>query len=183
VHLGRVFAASSGASQSHTSKCKAVASSRACPEHAGSAYAPRNSRTFEGSVITSYGRRLVIDANFETTVGVVCQAIREEGLQALAQTDVREHFRTRLTRDLRRYVLIDGWSPDLAFETIHLDLEAGPMFPTRFLIYELADGETVVTATEPMAPVADEPVGANPPLPLHGSRIRSASALHTSSTG
>ena len=106
--------------------------------------------------MTSYGRRLVIDANFEATVGVVCQAIREAGLQALAQTDVRQHFRTHLAHDLRRYMLIDAWSPDLAFETIHLDLEAGPMFPTRFLVYELGDGETVVTATEPMAPVADE---------------------------
>ena len=107
--------------------------------------------------MTNYGRRLVIDANFEGTVGVVCQAIRDEGLQALAQTDLCQHFWSHLSRDLRRYTLIDAWSPDLAFEAVHLDLEAGTMFPTRFAIYELADGETVVTATEPMAPLADEP--------------------------
>jgi len=75
----------------------------------------------------------------------------------VGRTDLRVHFWRYLGRDLRRYVLFEAWSPDLAFEAIHLDLEAGTTFPTRFAIYELADGETVVTATEPMAPLADEP--------------------------
>jgi hypothetical protein len=30
------------------------------------------------------------------------------------------------------------------------------VFPTRFAVYELADGETAVAATAPMAPLADE---------------------------
>jgi len=107
--------------------------------------------------MTNYGRRLVIDANFRTTVGAVRRAIRDEGLQIVGRKDLRVHFWKYLSRGLRHYVLFEAWSPDLAFEAIHLDLEAGTTFPTRFAIYELADGETVVTATEPMAPLADEP--------------------------
>lgn len=107
--------------------------------------------------MTNYGRRLVIDSSFEATVGLVCRAIRDGGLQVVARTDLREHFWKHLSRGVRQYVLIDAWSPDLAFEAIHLDLEAATVFPARLAIYELADGETVVTATEPMAPLADEP--------------------------
>ena len=107
--------------------------------------------------MTNYGRRLALDANFETTVGLVCAAIRDEGLQTLARTDVREHFWRHLRRGVRHCMLIDAWSPDLAFEAIHLDVEAGTTFRTTFVIYELPDGKTVVTATEPMAPLADEP--------------------------
>ena len=107
--------------------------------------------------MTNYGRRLVFDANFETTVGLVCGAIRDEGLQTLTRTDVREHFWRHLSRGIRHCMLIDAWSPDLALEAVQLDLEAGTTFPTRFVIYERPDGKTVVTATEPMAPLADEP--------------------------
>jgi uncharacterized protein (DUF302 family) len=103
-----------------------------------------------------YRRRLVIDADFETTVGGVCRAIREEGLQVLARTDVREHFWRHLSREFRQYALIEAWSPDSAFDALQHDLDVSTVLPTRFAIYELADGETVVVATAPMAPLADE---------------------------
>jgi uncharacterized protein (DUF302 family) len=106
--------------------------------------------------MSDYGRRLVIDADFETTVGAVCRAIRDEGLQVLARTDVREHFWRHLSRDFRHYALIDAWSPDLALEALQQDLAVGAILPTRFAVYELADGETAVVATEAMAPSADE---------------------------
>jgi uncharacterized protein (DUF302 family) len=106
--------------------------------------------------MSDYGRRLVIDTDFESTVGAVCRAIRDEGLQVLARTDIREHFWRHLSRDFRQYALIEAWSPDSAFDALQHDLDVSTVFPTRFAVYELADGETVVAATAPMAPVADE---------------------------
>jgi len=103
-----------------------------------------------------YDRRLVIDADFESTVGVVCRAIRNERLQVLARTDVREHFWRHLSHDFRQYALIEAWSPDSAFDALQRDLDVSTVFPTRFAVYELADGQTVVVATAPMAPLADE---------------------------
>jgi uncharacterized protein (DUF302 family) len=106
--------------------------------------------------MSDYGWRLVIDADFESTVGAVCRAIRDEGLQVLARTDVREHFWRHLSRDFRRYALIEAWSPDSAFDALQRDLDVSTVFPTRFAVYELADGGTAVAATAPMAPLADE---------------------------
>ncbi len=106
--------------------------------------------------MSDYGRRLVIDADFESTVGAVCRAIRDEGLQVLAHTDVREHFWRHLSRDFRHYALIEAWSPDSAFDALQRDPDASTVFPTRFAVYELADGGTAVAATAPMAPLADE---------------------------
>jgi uncharacterized protein (DUF302 family) len=103
-----------------------------------------------------YGRRIVIDAEFETALGAVCRALREEGLHTLARVDVREHFWRELSRDFRHYMLIDAWSPDLAFEALRHDLEAGTILPTTFAVYELSDGETAVVANEPVSPQADE---------------------------
>src|SRR5689334_9762817 len=106
--------------------------------------------------MSDYGRRLIIDADFESTIAAVCWAIYDEGLQILARTDVREHFRRHLRRDFRKYALIDAWSPDAAFDALQLDLDVSTMFPTRFAVYELRDGITVVAVTAPLAPLADE---------------------------
>jgi uncharacterized protein (DUF302 family) len=51
--------------------------------------------------MTTYSRRLVIEADFETAVGDVSRALREQGLQVVARIDVRDHF-WRHGRDLRR---------------------------------------------------------------------------------
>jgi len=107
--------------------------------------------------MSDYGRRIVIDSGFETAIGEANRAIRDEGMQTIARVDVRGSFQRDLGRDFRRYVLLEAWSPDLAFEGLRMDLDAGAIFPATFAIYELADGETAIMAKEPLAPVAVQP--------------------------
>jgi len=103
-----------------------------------------------------YARRIVIDSPFETVLVEVNRAIRAEGLDSLARIDVREYFRRSLRHDFRRYVLIEAWSPALALEAFQRTLDIGTMLPTTFVVYELADGETVVVAQAPLAPLTAE---------------------------
>ncbi len=107
--------------------------------------------------MTEYGRRIVVDLGFEATLGETARALRDEGLQTLAQIDVREHFRRELAHDFRGYYVADVWSPRLAFAALVHDLDAGPILPTRLAIYELADGGTAVVAAEPLAPMMTDP--------------------------
>jgi uncharacterized protein (DUF302 family) len=95
-----------------------------------------------------YGRRIVLDLGFEAVLREASGAIRAEGLQTIARIDVREEFRRELGHDFRQYFLLEAWSPELAFEALRYNLEAGAIFPTAFAIYELADGETAVVAKE-----------------------------------
>lgn len=104
--------------------------------------------------MNDYGRRIVLDLGFEAVLGEVSRAIREEGLQMIARVDIRDHFWRHLGHDFRQYFLLDAWSPEFAFEALRHNLEAGTMFPTTFAIYELADGETVVVAKEPLSSLA-----------------------------
>jgi len=106
--------------------------------------------------MSDYGRRIVIDSSFETVLAEVSRAIRDEGLERLARIDLRDHFRRSLHRDCRRYVLIEAWSPALALEAFRRTLDIGTMVTTTFGVYELADGETIVVAQEPLAPLAAE---------------------------
>jgi len=107
--------------------------------------------------MTEYGRRIVVDLDFEATVGETARALRDEGMQTIARIEVRDHFRRELGHDFRGYCVVDVWSPRLAFAALVHDLDAGPILPTRVAIYELADGETAVVAAEPLAPMMTDP--------------------------
>jgi uncharacterized protein (DUF302 family) len=107
--------------------------------------------------MTEYGRRIVVDLDFEAALGVTARALRNEGLRTIARIDVRDHVRRELAHDFRRYHVVDVWSPRLAFAALVHDLDAGPILPTRLAIYELADGGTAVVAAEPLAPMMTDP--------------------------
>ena len=104
--------------------------------------------------MSDYGRRIVVDLPFEEAVAVVRRAVQEQGLDVIAGVDVRDRFRRQLAHDFRQYFLFDAWSPELAFEALRQDLDAGTILPTTIVIYELADGETAVSAREPLLPLA-----------------------------
>ena len=94
------------------------------------------------------GRRVLIDLPFEAAVGATTAAIHREGWTILARVDVREQFKTELQHRFRQYELLEAWDPEVAFEEIRRDLDAGADVPVRFAVYERADGETAVTVDE-----------------------------------
>jgi uncharacterized protein (DUF302 family) len=98
------------------------------------------------------GRRVLIDLPFEAAVGEATRAIQLEGLTVIARIDVRDHFKSELHHEFRQYMLLEAWVPALAFEEIKADLDGGARAPIRFAVYELADGETVVTVDDRSAP-------------------------------
>jgi uncharacterized protein (DUF302 family) len=102
-------------------------------------------------------RHMVVDADFDRVILDVLRAFRNEGLEIVARIDVREHCKRTLGREFRRHLIFDVWSPDLGVEAVRQDLETGTFMMTRFVIYELADGETAVTATEGLWWLASDP--------------------------
>jgi uncharacterized protein (DUF302 family) len=125
-----------------------------------------------------YSRHIVIDADFDRVVVDMLKALRDEGLEIVARLDVREHFEKLLGRDFRRHLVFEVWSPDLALNAIRQDLEAGASIMTRFVVYELADGETVVATTEGLSPlIADQAYRArHPGLAVLADRERERAA-------
>ena len=106
--------------------------------------------------MSDYGRKIVVDAEFEDVVNALNSAICAEGLQQLAHVDVRDHFAREQSHDFRRYVLVYGWSPELAIEALRHNLDAGTMLAVAFAVYELGDGESVVVGNPPLSAFADD---------------------------
>lgn len=105
--------------------------------------------------MTDYGRRIVVDQEFEAALGEVTHAIRQEGMEIIARIDVRDHFWRDVALDFRRYFLLEAWSPAPALAALRQNLDVGAILPTTFGVYELADGETGVVAREPLWPLSE----------------------------
>ena len=103
-----------------------------------------------------YGRRLVVDANFDSTLREVMRGMQLEGLDIITRFDLREYLQRHLHRECRRYAPLQAASPELMLQVLHTSLEAGCFLPITITIFELADGETAVEVTEPFAPVISD---------------------------
>ena len=103
-----------------------------------------------------YGRRLIVDLSFDRTVVEAVRALHDEGLDVVGRFDVRDYVLHRLHHDFRRYVLLQALPSRLMLEALRQDLDVGTILPATVAIYELADGETAVVASEPFAPVLSD---------------------------
>ena len=103
-----------------------------------------------------FGRRIRLDMPFESALGELSRAIRDEGLDVIARIDVREQF-WHLHRNSPPYVLVEAWSPELAYQALQEDPAAGTILPTTFAVYELPDRTTAVVTKEPLSPSGSEP--------------------------
>jgi uncharacterized protein (DUF302 family) len=100
-----------------------------------------------------YGRRIILDIPFDLAVAETSQVLREEGLDIVARVDVRDYLLRTLHHECRRYVLLEALAPDLTLDALQHDPGVGPLLPVAVGVYELADGETAVVASAPLAPV------------------------------
>jgi len=123
-------------------------------------------------MMDDYGRRVVLDVPFELAVAETSQVLRAEGFDLVGRLDVRDYLERTLRHECRQYVLLEALAPELTLQALQHDPAIGPLLPVMIGIYELADGETAVVASPPLAPVLSD-FGwraATPALPTIGDR-------------
>lgn len=103
-----------------------------------------------------WGRRVVLDLDFDQVIVAVRQELQREGFELLGQLDVHDAVRRTLKADLRRYAILSVWHPSLAFDALRENLEIGVELPVNVAIYELADEETAITVAEPFPSLSSD---------------------------
>ena len=107
--------------------------------------------------MTRYGRKVVVHSDFETALGAVCQALREEGFQVVARIDLRDHFWRHAGKAFGPYVLMHAWSPELALAALRLNEDVSTCLATTFAVYKETDRTSVVLMRDPFSPMIEEP--------------------------
>lgn len=115
-----------------------------------------------------YYFKTTIDVPFDQAVEKAREALGREGFGVLTEIDVKATIKKKLDEEFRPYVILGSCNPRLAFKTLKAEEQIGLMLPCNVVVQETADGQSVVSAINPL--VAMESVG-NPDLEPIASEV------------
>jgi len=98
----------------------------------------------------NYGFVKELDTDFESTVGMVRERLREAGFGVLTTIDVKEKFAEKLGIDVENYIILGACDPTSAQKAICAEQNIGLMLPCNVIVYEYC-GRVTVGAVRPTA--------------------------------
>lgn len=88
---------------------------------------------------------------FDDAVGRTRDALAAEGFGVITEIDVQKTLKTKIGVDFRRYLILGACNPTLAYEALKLEANVGAMLPCNVVVQETVDGQTEVSAIDPVA--------------------------------
>lgn len=107
---------------------------------------------------TAYGLVVETPKSYEETLGIVREALKEQGFGVITEIDVKQTVKEKLGIDFGRYIILGACNPQLAHQALQADIEIGLLLPCNVVVRE-KDGGSVVSALDPrtMAEVSRNP--------------------------
>ena len=99
---------------------------------------------------SQYGFSKTLTISYDTAVSKVTDALKNEGFGILTEIDIRETLKKKLNIDFRKYKILGACNPQLAYKALSQETELGVFLPCNVIVYENDEGQTVVTAVNPM---------------------------------
>jgi uncharacterized protein (DUF302 family)/nucleotide-binding universal stress UspA family protein len=100
---------------------------------------------------TTFGLRVRPRLDFTSALERTQAALKAEGFGVITTIDMKQALEEKVGRDIRPYTILGACNPQLASRALDAEAEIGLLLPCNVVVYEAADGGTVVAA---MAPVA-----------------------------
>jgi uncharacterized protein (DUF302 family) len=97
-----------------------------------------------------YGIRTVFDGSMQEAEAAVTEALKEVGFGVLTRIDVAETLKKKIDLDRRPYVILGACNPRYAAHAIEHEEEIGLLLPCNVIVYQDEQGQTVVSAIEPL---------------------------------
>lgn len=98
----------------------------------------------------NYDITKTIHQPFGSAIEKLTEGLAKEGFGVITKVDLKEKFREKLQVSFREYTILGACNPKLAFEAIGYDDKIGVMLPCNVLVQELSNGDTQVSAINPM---------------------------------
>jgi uncharacterized protein (DUF302 family) len=105
-----------------------------------------------------YGITVTLDTPFPEAVGLVREALADQGFGILTEIDVQATLRAKLGEEMEDYLILGACNPPLAHRALAADRRIGLLLPCNVVV-RTADDRTVVEAMNPqiMVQVTEEP--------------------------
>lgn len=116
-----------------------------------------------------YAHTISLDLPYQETIGLVRDALREQGFGVLTEIDLSATMKAKLGKDIEPCLILGACNPPLAHRALEVDPDIGLLLPCNVVVRR-HDGATLVQALDPqilvalsdqegLRPVADEAAG------------------------
>ena len=100
---------------------------------------------------TEFGLQVNLNIPYEAAIEQATAALKEEGFGVLTEIDVKATLKQKLDADFRRYVILGACNPNLAYQALQNELEIGLLLPCNVIVYEIEEGQSVVSIVDPLS--------------------------------
>lgn len=91
---------------------------------------------------------VVLDRPFDEVVAAVKESLAGSGFGTLTEIDVQATLRTRLGKEMDRYLILGACNPNLASRALDVEPQIGVLLPCNVVVRE-ANGQVLVEAMDP----------------------------------
>lgn len=100
---------------------------------------------------TGYGFTRNVDLSYEQAIEKVTEELKKEGFGILTEIDVTATLKKKLDVDFKPYKILGACNPPFAYKALQAEEQIGLMLPCNVIVYVNDNGETVVSAVDPVA--------------------------------
>ena len=95
-----------------------------------------------------------LDADLATAEARTRAALSDEGFGVLTEIDIQATMKAKLDADVAGYPILGACNPPLAFQAMQAEPRIGAMLPCNVILRDVGDGQTEVSAIDPVASMA-----------------------------
>ena len=104
--------------------------------------------------MSSFGIQKTLDIDFDDALAKIPEALKAEGFGVLTEIDVTATLKQKIDVDFRRYRILGACNPPFAHQALTHSLDVGMLMPCNVIVYETDEGQTRVSAVDPMQTMA-----------------------------
>ena len=96
-----------------------------------------------------FGFVVNLDIPYEQAVGLVTEALKNEGFGVLTRIDVKDTLKEKLDEDFRSYVIFGACNPPLAHKALSIEPAVGLLLPCNVTVEEDNNGGSIIRLLNP----------------------------------
>jgi uncharacterized protein (DUF302 family) len=93
----------------------------------------------------------ITDLSFDEAIVRVTEELQKEGFGVLTEIDVKATLKKKLDVDFRNYRILGACNPPFAYQALLAEPQIGLMLPCNVVVQDGEEGQTIVSAIDPLA--------------------------------